>query len=499
MERIRLPIKGVRTRVRLDRFVDTDDIDKMEEYAIILAQEDFWSFRCWLDPSMKKGWWQREMAGKLQEFYDDMIAGLAPVMVIGAPPQHGKSRQVVEFIAWILGKNPELASIYASFSEDLGDRANRTLQRILDSERYQRVFPNTKLTPPNLSGSGRAVRQNDFFELVGQKGSFRNTTVLGSITGQGLDLGVVDDPIKGRVEANSETIRNKTWQWLVDDFFTRFSERAAMLMIMTRWHVDDPAGRWIEEFEQTRVLRYAAIATKDGKFRKKGEPLFPEHKSKKFLLRRKRLMTQGSWQSIYQQSPIIVGGGLFPIEKFQIQQAQPHPRDIARSVRYWDKAATEDGGAWSSGVLMHEMRDGRFVISSVVRGQWNARKRNERMKQVAHLDREMFGARVKIWVEQEPGSGGKESAEASIIDLRGFTVAADRVTGDKETRAEPYAAQVQGGNVWLVSAAWNGTFIDEHETFPNGKYKDQVDSAAGAFAKVSNKPGGSYDSTYSWL
>jgi predicted phage terminase large subunit-like protein len=91
---------------------------------------------------------------------------------------------------------------------------------------------------------------------------------------------------------------------------------------------------------------------------------------------------------------------------------------------------------------------------------------------------------VDVWVEQEPGSGGKESAESTIKNLTGFRVYADRVTGSKELRAEPYAAQVEVSNVALLNADWTKEFISEHEKFPTGKFKDQVDSAAGAFAKL---------------
>jgi len=110
----------------------------------------------------------------------------------------------------------------------------------------------------------------------------------------------------------------------------------------------------------------------------------------------------------------------------------------------------------------------------------------------------MFGLNIEIHVEQEPGSGGKESAERTIQNLRGYSAYADRVTGDKETRAEPYAAQVQVGNVDLLRGPWNQDFVDEHETFPTGKYKDQVDAAAGAFSKLIIT-GSSYDDSYGWV
>jgi predicted phage terminase large subunit-like protein len=92
-------------------------------------------------------------------------------------------------------------------------------------------------------------------------------------------------------------------------------------------------------------------------------------------------------------------------------------------------------------------------------------------------------------------SGGKESAENSVRLLKGFRAYADKVTGSKELRAEPYAAQVQGGNVKLVAAQWNRSFLTEHEEFPTGRYKDQVDAATGAFNKLIS--GSSYDPTYS--
>ena len=117
---------------------------------------------------------------------------------------------------------------------------------------------------------------------------------------------------------------------------------------------------------------------------------------------------------------------------------------ILKSVRYWDKAGTEDGGAFTAGALLHALRDKRYVIEHVVRGQWGALDREERIKFWAERDR--ANARpgtYEVVVEQEPGSGGKESAENTIRNLPGFKVAADKVTGSKEVRADPFAAQVQ--------------------------------------------------------
>lgn len=470
----------------------SSDLDLLEQIAQREARSSFWAFRQYLNPKMKIGWFQRDVSHRLQRFYEDYLAGRRPKLILCSPPQHGKSEIVTDFIAWFAGKQPDDRTIYASFSDRLGIRANLKLQRIFDGERYQGVFPDTRINDSNIvTKSGQTLRNREILEYVGQEGYFRNTTVRGSITGEGLDLGVVDDPIKGREAAQSEAVRENTWDWLLDDFFSRFSEHAATLMILTRWHLDDPAGRLLEQGGDVDLIRYPAIAEEDEEYRSAGEPLFPELKSLDFLLEQKSRRTEVSWQSLYQQNPIVKGGNLFPIDRFQVVDHPPTKAEIASSVRYWDKAGTASGGAYTAGVLMHRLKDGRFVIEDVVRGQWAATDRERRIKATAETD----GYGVHVWVEQEPGSGGKESAEATIRNLRGFKVNADRVTGDKTYRADPYAAQVQGGNVLLVRGDWNRAFVNEHEVFPNGSYKDQVDAAAGAFAKL-NEQGASLSS---WL
>jgi len=192
----------------------------------------------------------------------------------------------------------------------------------------------------------------------------------------------------------------------------------------------------------------------------------------------------------------VTGGDIFPVERFRIIGSVDRSK-IKRSVRYVDKADTEDGGAYTAAVLVHFMEDGTTVVEDVVRGQWNALEREQRIMQAATADAAMY-PRYTLWFEQEPGSGGKESAESSVRRFKGFTVKLDKVTGNKEVRAEPYAAQVQGGQVALVAGAWNRPFMEEHEQFPFGKYKDQVDATSGAFNKLAESLSG-YDRSLSWV
>uniref|UniRef100_A0A6M3L1U3 Putative terminase n=1 Tax=viral metagenome TaxID=1070528 RepID=A0A6M3L1U3_9ZZZZ len=224
--------------------------------------------------------------------------------------------------------------------------------------------------------------------------------------------------------------------------------------------------------------------------KEEAELLFPERFPVEVVERDKEAMTPYAVAGQFQQRPAPRGGGMFRTENFRIIPDFFRTEAI-RSVRYWDKAGTEGGGAYSAGVLMHKLRDGTQVVEDVQRGQWSSLTREVMIKQTAAIDRKLY-PNVVVWIEQEPGSGGKESAENTVRKLAGHIVRVDRVSMSKEERAgvndpvkaRSYSAQVEAGNVLLVAGDWNRPFIDEHSKFPTGKYKDQVDAASGAFNKL---------------
>lgn len=178
-------------------------------------------------------------------------------------------------------------------------------------------------------------------------------------------------------------------------------------------------------------------------------------------------LLEGDWQ-------IRPEGAMFRRDWFAIIDQGPAS---ARRVRYWDKAASEGGGARTAGVLIAKSGQGLYYVEDVIKGQWSALKREMIMRATAERD----GRDVTIWVEQEPGSGGKESAEASVRNLAGYRVHSDRVTGDKVSRAEPFAAQAEAGNVKLLRGPWNQAYLEELCAFPLAGFKDQVDASSGAF------------------
>ena len=179
---------------------------------------------------------------------------------------------------------------------------------------------------------------------------------------------------------------------------------------------------------------------------------------------------------------------MFKREWFEIVATAPASETLQKVVRYWDKAATAGGGDYSCGVLMGKSATGLYYVLDVVHGQWSADNRNRVMMQTAITDRDAHGDKLAIWCEQEPGSGGKESAEQTIKMLAGWNVRTERVTGDKPTRAMPFSSQGEGGNVRLVQAAWNRPYVEELALFPNGAHDDMVDGSSGAFNKIEGAP-----------
>jgi predicted phage terminase large subunit-like protein len=232
-------------------------------------------------------------------------------------------------------------------------------------------------------------------------------------------------------------------------------------------------------------------------FAAKGEALFPSLKPLGMLLDQKKLMSESSWLAEYQQRPMLVGSGEIPIEKLKVLQHFDH-RDISATVLSVDKAGTEGGdGAATAIVIMHRMKNGTFVIENVICGHWAALQREKYIKAWADYMRNQLsplGVSFKVVIEQEPGSGGKESAESTVRNLAGHNVFLDKPGAgrSKEVRAEPFCAQVQGGNVFLHAGTWVDGFLEECGNWPMGVRKDRVDASTQALHWLTGATRGEY-------
>lgn len=423
---------------------------------------------------------------------DRVVAGQLHRLMIFAPPQHGKSELVsVRLPAFWLARRPDDPVILTSYAASLAYIKSRQARGVVESIEFAALFPKIATDP-----ASRAV---DRWQLKPPlRGSLLAAGVGGPVTGHGAMLAIIDDPFENWEQAHSETVRNTVWDWYRGTLRTRVWEHGAIILIMTRWHEDDLAGRLLaDQPGEWHVLRLPALAETqrerdlqhermnlplgqpDPLGRQPGEPLSPGRFSQAALAKLQIDVGPIVWNAEYQAAPRAPEGNRFKRNWFPLLDAAP--AQVVARVRYWDKAAGKQASAKrSAGVRMAKLVDGRYLIEHVVSGQWDTYERRQVMLQTAQMD----GAAVPVHIEQEPGSSGLDSVRDEIRLLEGFPVFPDRPTGEKDVRLEPFAAQAGAGNILLLRGPWNGLYIDEMLAIPGGAYRDQADATAGAFNKL---------------
>jgi predicted phage terminase large subunit-like protein len=429
-------------------------------------------------------WFVVDLCRNLQKFYVDYIKGLRPIIIINTPPQHGKSIALTDFISWVTGLIPSVRIIYASASENLGIRCNISLQRIYDDKKFKDIFDNFNISKRNsiqLSGAPkRNKKEIEFWNNQNKYGYFRNTTVQGQIVGETLDIGVIDDPVKSRAEANSPTISQKTWEWYNDDFRTRFDNLAGMILIQTRWAVNDLTGRIIDRNQNVNILTYKAIATDDEKHRKIGEPLFPKLKDISFLKERKKGMHKENWNSLYQCNPTIPGGNFFLDDWIKWWQVLPKLKYkfIVADTSHKEKDVNDFSvfQCWGYGI------DDNIYILDKKRGKWPApdlriqaelfyRKHNtRRLKADDPILRGMY-------IED------KASGIGLIQELRRLRLNINEIPRhhDKLYRAQDVSHFMQAGRVFLNTKIDDmDNLTKEMREFPNSEFDDDIDTLMSA-------------------
>jgi predicted phage terminase large subunit-like protein len=493
-------------QIAAERLAGSDELEQRAQ-----ARKHLLPFTTYTKPEYDVNWHHSAIANVL----NDVVRGLLPAsdpdylynapkrVILCAPPQTGKSELVSRRLpAYAFGRIPDLTVIGTSYGADLASLMNRDIQRVISDDKYRHVFPNTRLNDVNIrsTSQGQYLRNSDIFEIVNYSGRYRSAGVGGGITGMGMRLGIIDDPFKDQMEAQSETIRNNVWEWYTTTFYTRNGKNGAIVIMHTRWHEDDLVGRLLElqkndpNADKWLVLSFPAILDDETQrsnldHREFGEALWSNKYDLDALAKMKANDPDG-FEALQQQRPTKPGGSLLPRICFQIIEGFQYFSDMVL-IRYWDKAGTEGSGAYTAGVLMcydPQRRFGvSFIIIDVQRVQFEAYAREKLIRQTAILDSQQFRNSVSVWLEQEPGSGGKESAANTVLNtLMGFAAFSETVSnqGDKQIRAHPLSIQVKASNVGLVAGTWNEAYLQEAEKFPRGKYKDQIDASSGAFNKL---------------
>jgi len=445
--------------------------------------------------AFKPNWHLELFCDELQTIAERVAKGLPKEydLIVNVPPGTTKTSVfLIMFPAWCWLKWYWMRFITASYSAALSLESAEYSRDLIRSTKFQNVFPELAIKQDKDTKSNfRVVKIAD--ETVKLGGNRFSTSVGGALTGFHGHVLLVDDPIDPN-KAVSEVELGNANRWLDQTLSTRKIDKSITptVMIMQRLHENDPSGHILAKKKAN--VRHISLP---GEIRNYRKSLKPDSLADKYiddLLDPVRMgwdvlkdleadLGQYGYAGQIGQSPTPPGSSMFKIEMLPIIDKMPSLANVVGVVRAWDKAGSQNTGAFTVGLKLYKLNIGnasKFIISDVVRGQWSSEIREDIIKNTAIAD----GTDTTIWVEKEPGSGGKESAESTIRNLAGYNVYADRPTGDKVYRADPVSVAVNNGNVSLLNGEWNAAFKNELAFFPFSKYKDQVDALSLAFSKL---------------
>jgi predicted phage terminase large subunit-like protein len=404
-------------------------------------------------------------------------------IILTLPPRSGKSMEVTEtYPSYFIGKGPNRRVIEVSYSDGLARKFGR-------KNRYKIQRYGQELFGISISSTNAAANN---WGIEGYDGGMISSGLQGQVTGEGADLMLIDDPIKNRAEANSETYRNSVWDEFRDTLWTRLHAGGRLIIILTRWHEDDLVGRLTnpknQHYEQElaskfKVINFPAEAEEDDILgRQPGDPLWPEHGyDKSWIALTKIAVGSRGWASLYQQRPAPAEGNI--IKRIWIQFYTELPHNLDNDIQSWDMAFTDkESSSYVVGQRWITSGSAFYLVDQVR----------------AHMDFPASCRAVETFTAKHPTARGKlveakANGEAVMSTLRGKLAGIIPIQpeGGKVVRAQAMSPFWEAGNVFLPHpsiAPWVHDYIEEIVAFPNATDNDQMDSTSQAINWLANKP-----------
>jgi predicted phage terminase large subunit-like protein len=377
------------------------------------------------------------------------------------PPGSAKSTYAsVLFPPWFLARDPSKSIIAASHTLELAERWGRKVRNL--------VAEHGPILGYGVSDDNKAAGRWE----TSASGEYYAAGVGGSITGRRADLALIDDPIRSREDADSALVRDKQWEWWKFDLRTRLKPGAGVVLIQTRWHEDDLAGRILkEEGDRWEVVSLPMEAMpSDLLGRPEGAPLWPEWYSQDMRDEAKR--DARLWSALYQQQPVPDTGDFFKAEWF-VEAATP-PRERMRVYGASDYAVTSDGGDYTVHVVVGLDPAGKLHVLDIWRKQAAS---DEWVEAFCDL---VLKWRPLGWAEEQGQirSGVGPWLERRMRERRAFVHREQFPTrGDKATRAQSIRGVMSLDGLHIrADAPWRASLISECLRFPAGVNDDQVDA-----------------------
>lgn len=414
-------------------------------------------------PNYEVNWHHKIISEKLEAVERGEIKRIMFFM----PPRHGKSELCsIQFPAWYFGRNPNKEIITSSYSSDLAVDFGRKARNLVNSQEYENVFE-TKLADDSKSAGKWHTDQ---------KGEYTATGVGGAITGRGADIFLIDDPIKNREEADSEVVREKVWGWYRSTARTRLNPNASIILIMTRWHDDDLAGRILNNDKDKglwEVVEFPAIAEKDEKYRKKEEALWPKRYSLNALNEIKGDIGSYEWSALYQQNPIDEESQEFKKDWFKNRDENEVDKLNTRNFLTIDTAISQKASADFTGICDNSVDRENFWNLKAWRVKISPKElidllfnlHAKRSYEKIGIEKGIYFSAIKPFLDDEQR---KRNKFLPIVEL-------DHQERAKEVRIRGLIPRYESGSVFHIDC---GDLEEEALRFPKGVHDDVLDATA---------------------
>ena len=426
----------------------------------------------------------------IDEYLVKVESGEIDRLIINLPPQEGKSTRVTTIgPLWFLTRNPERRIAIVSYAQDLADEFGRNIRNHIASNDGDDGSLDLGLQVARDNGAARR------WQLEGNKGGVRAVGIRGGLTGRPVDALFIDDPISNLEQANSKTYREQAWGFWQSVGITRLAPGAPVVLVLTRWHADDIAGRLLagEDADRWTVLNIPAEATEDDPLgRKPGQWLESARgRTAKQWEQIKVSVGPKVWQSLYQGNPTLDEGGVFPTEWTHYQQplwvenddgSRTVPgigRDDHELVQSWDLAFKgEDSSDYVVGQVWLRVGNTAYLLDQV-RRRMNF---NETIEAIKSMTARWPQAIAKFIEDRANGPAVINALHGQVMGLIPI-----EPEGSKYARASAVSPLVWSGNVQLPTVKlcpWVETFLQEALSFPAGANDDQIDTLTQAINRL---------------
>lgn len=461
-----------------------DQIPPAELYSLVYtrrrARRELHEYIRYTNKNYKVSMFSELVCATLDKFVEDVQAGKRPILILQAPPQHGKSEIVSRKLpAHLLGRFPNWRIGTASYSSELANAMGQDVRRNLASPEHAELFSTS------LEKKKYDLNRIGEFSAPGGTGGYIGVGIGAGLTGRPIDIGIIDDPTKDQQEALSPVTKETHWNWYQSVFTTRLSENSGQIIMATSWAEDDLPGRIAEQFRgdpRLTHLRFPAINLPDEAGYNPALPegaLVPELHSLEKLYETKALFSDYWWSAMYQQTPKALGGNVF--KDFWVKTYAPNnlPKKFDKVIASWDCTFKDTDGTdfvvgqvWgkhgANSYLLDQMRN-RMSFTTTVLAIVELKQRWPMTREILIEDKANGPAVIDTLKKKIAG----------IIPIE--------PDGSKLARAHAVTSYWEAGNVWLPHEdlfKWVRPLVSELTSFPAGAHDDQVDSMTQALRRL---------------